>query len=48
VLAAIVRPGEPVMVRYDPRNLSKICVAGPDDSYVPVSYADLTLSPITL
>jgi putative transposase len=48
VLPAIVRPGESVMVRYDPRNLSKIYVAGPDDSYVPVSYADLTLPSITL
>jgi putative transposase len=48
VLPAIVRPGESVMVRYDPRNLSKIYVAGPDDSYAPVSYADLTLPPITL
>jgi len=48
VLPAIVRPGESVLVRYDPRNLSKIYVAGPDDTYVPVPYADLTLPPISL
>jgi putative transposase len=48
VLPAIIRPGESVLVRYDPRNLSKVYVAGPDDTYVPVPYADLTLPPISL
>lgn len=48
VLPAVVRPGESVLVRYDPRNLSKIYVMAPDDSYVPVPYADLTLPPITI
>lgn len=48
VLPAIIRPGESVLVRYDPRNLSKVFVAGPDDTYVPVPYADLTPPPISL
>lgn len=48
VLPAIVKPGEPVLVRYDPRNLSKVYVAGPDGRYHPIPYADLGLPPITL
>ena len=48
VLPVIVKPGESVLVRYDPRNLSKVYVAGPDDRYHPIPYADLTLPPITL
>ena len=48
VLPAIVRPGESVLVRYDPRNLSKVYVAGPDEAYTPIPYADLTFPPITL
>jgi len=37
-----------VTVRYDPRNLSKVYVAGPDGRYHPIPYADLGLPPITL
>jgi putative transposase len=48
VLPVIIRPGASVLVRYDPRNLSKIYVVGPDNSYVAISYADLSLPPITL
>ncbi len=48
VLPVIVKPGESVFVRYDPRNLSKIYVAGSDERYHPIPYADLTLPPITL
>jgi putative transposase len=48
VLPVIVRLGESVLVRYDPRNLSKVYVAGTDERYHPIPYADLTLPPITL
>ena len=48
VLPVIVKPGESVLVRYDPRNLSKVYVAGSDERYHPIPYADLTLPPITL
>ena len=40
--------GAPVVVRYDPRNLSRVFVMGPDQRYFPVPYADLSLPPITL
>jgi putative transposase len=48
VLPVIVKPRESVLVRYDPRNLSKVYVAGSDERYHPIPYADLTLPPITL
>ena len=48
VLPVIVKLGESVLVRYDPRNLSKVYVAGSDARYHPIPYADLTLPPITL
>lgn len=48
VLPSIVRLGDPVIVRYDPRNLSKVFVQGPDQKYFPIAYADLFLPPITL
>ena len=48
VLPVIVKLGESVLVRYDPRNLSKVYVAGSDKRYHPIPYADLTLPPITL
>lgn len=48
VLPLIAKLGESVLVRYDPRNLSKVYVAGPDGRYHPIPYADLTLPPITL
>lgn len=48
VLPVIVKLGESVIVRYDPRNLSKVYVAGSDERYHPIPYADLTLPPITL
>jgi putative transposase len=48
VLPAIVQLGAPLTVRYDPRNLSRIYVIGPDQHYHPVPYADLSLPPITL
>ena len=36
------------MVRYDPRNLSKVYVATAEGGYHPIPYADLGLPPITL
>ena len=48
VLPLIVKLGESVLVRYDPRNLSKVYVAGSDQRFHPIPYADLTLPPITL
>ena len=48
VLPVIVKLGEAVLVRYDPRNLSKVYVAGTDGRHHPIPYVDLTLPPITL
>ena len=48
VLPALVKPGNPFLVRYDPRNLSKVWVTGPDQRYHAIPYADLSLPPITL
>ena len=47
-MPVLVKLGETVLVRYDPRNLSKVYVAGSDGRYHPIPYADLTLPPITL
>ena len=48
VLPSIVQLGAKVLVRYDPRNLSRVFVCGPDRRYCPIPYADLALPPITL
>ena len=48
VLPSIVQLGSAVLVRYDPRNLSRVFVCGPDGRYCPIPYADLALPPITL
>lgn len=48
VLPSMVKPNEPVVVRYDPRNLSKVWIAGSDGQYHPIRYANLSLPPITL
>jgi len=48
LLPSIMKLGELTMVRYDPRNLSKVYVMGPDRRYFPVPYADLSLPPISL
>lgn len=48
LLPSILKLGEQTMVRYDPRNLSKVYVMGPDRRYFPVPFADLSLPPITL
>ncbi len=48
VLPSIVDLGAPLTVRYDPRNLARVFVQGPDKKYFPIPYADLSLPPITL
>jgi putative transposase len=48
VLPAIAKPHEPLVVRYDPRNLSRLYVMGTDRHYYPVPYANLAHPPISL
>jgi putative transposase len=48
VLPTLVKRDEQFVVHYDPRDLSKIYVKAPDDSYVDVPYADIRLPPISL
>ncbi|MGY4315330.1 transposase [Bradyrhizobium sp. JR3.5] len=39
---------EPMIIRYDPRDLSRIYLLGPDGSYYDLSYRDLRRPPISL
>ena len=48
VLPAIAQPREPLLVRYDPRNLSRLFVLTPSKTYQAVPYADVRRPPITL
>jgi putative transposase len=48
ILPAIAQPLEPLVVRYDPRDLSRLYVLGPDRHYHTVPYANLTHPPISL
>ncbi len=48
VLPTLVKRDEPLVVHYDPRDLSRIYVKAPDHSYVDVPYADIRLPPISL
>jgi putative transposase len=47
-LPALVRRDEPLLVRYDPRDLSRLYVKAPDHSYLEVPYADIRLPPLSL
>jgi putative transposase len=47
-LPAIARGDEPLLIRYDSRDLSKLYVEAPDHSYLDVPYADIRLVPISL
>ena len=47
-LPAMVRQNEPLVIRYDPRDLSKVFVKAPDHSYLEVPYADIRLPPISV
>ena len=47
-LPLIARPGDDLLVRYDPRNLSRIYVLGRDGDYHDIVYADVRHPPISL
>jgi len=47
-LPALVRNNDPLLMRYDPRDLSKVYVKAPDNSYLDVPYADIRLPPISV
>lgn len=48
VLRAWIADGEPRIVRYDPRDLSRVYLLGPDGQYYDVPYRDLRRPPISL
>ncbi|WP_100962011.1 Mu transposase C-terminal domain-containing protein [Bosea sp. FBZP-16] len=48
VLTTWIGRPEPVIVRYDPRDLSRIYLLGPDGVYYDLAYRDLRLPPISL
>jgi hypothetical protein len=49
LLGSLFPPGTRVLVRYDPRDLSKVFVPAPDQSeYLSIPYSDLRRPPITL
>jgi putative transposase len=47
-LPTIARPGDDLVVRYDPRNLGRIYVLGRDGDYHDIVYADVRHPPISL
>ncbi len=48
VLPAIAQPHESLLVRYDPRDLSRLYVLTPNKIYQAIPYADVRRPPITL
>lgn len=48
VLSTWIGHPEPMIIRYDPRDLSRIYLRGPDGSYYDLSYRDLRRPPISL
>jgi putative transposase len=48
VLPTIAQPREPLLIRYDPRDLSKLYVLGPHHHYHAIPYADVCHPPISL
>lgn len=48
VLSTWIGHPEPMMIRYDPRDLSRIYLLGPDGTYYDLSYRDLRRPPISL
>ena len=48
VLPVIAQPREALIVRYDPRNVSRLYVLGADLRYHDVPYANVTNPPISL
>jgi putative transposase len=47
-LPLIARPGDDLVVRYDPRNLGRVYVLGRDGDYHDIVYADVRHPPISL
>ena len=48
VLPVIAQPREPLLIRYDPRNLSQLYVLGPQHHYHSIPYADIRRPAISL
>jgi putative transposase len=48
ILPTIAQPREPLIVRHDPRDLSRLFVMGKDKRYHTVPYANVTHPPISL
>jgi putative transposase len=48
VLSTWIGHPEPMIIRYDPRDLSRIYLRGPDGTYYDLSYRDLRRPPISL
>lgn len=48
ILPSLAKPHESLLVRYDPRDLSRLYVLTPSKSYQAVPYADVRRPPITL
>ncbi|WP_354079432.1 Mu transposase C-terminal domain-containing protein [Bradyrhizobium sp. S3.5.5] len=48
VLSTWIGHPEPMVIRYDPRDLSRIYLLGPDGTYYDLSYRDLRRPPISL
>jgi putative transposase len=48
VLPALAQPRESLLVRYDPRDLSRLYALAPDKTYQVIPYADVRRPPITL
>ena len=48
VLTTWIGHPEPMIIRYDPRDLSRIYLLGPDGAYYDLSYRDLRRPPISL
>ena len=48
VLPRLAQPREPLVVRYDPRDLSRLYLLAPDKGYHAIPYADVRRPPITL
>lgn len=47
-LPTFVRRDEALLIRYDPRDMSKIYVKAPDHSYAEIPYADIRCPPISI
>ncbi|HLQ58429.1 MAG TPA: Mu transposase C-terminal domain-containing protein [Gemmatimonadales bacterium] len=48
VLSTWIGHPEPMIIRYDPRDLSRVYLLGPDRTYYDLSYRDLRRPPISL